>query len=161
MGASDAGYDAGNLVLNTGVAERYPSWSPGSDQLVYWTDTDDDIHRINRDGTGDTNLTNTVADDERDPHWSPVANTIVFASDLGGDYDIFTMSTAATTYALADRVHDGAANDRYPFWSVEGTMIHFTSDDGGGDLEIYSMTSAGGSLTNLTENATGDFQQPD
>lgn len=51
------------------------------------------------------------------------------------------------------------ANDLFPTWSPDGSMIAFTSDRDSND-EIYVMNADGSGQRNLTRNPAGDFGTP-
>jgi len=93
--------DGGNEEILTGdgadAFDRAPDWSPDGTMLAFnkqsqvggccepW-----EIWAVNRDGSGDTNLTNHPAVDTA-PSWSPDGTTITFASDRNSESDIYTM----------------------------------------------------------------------
>jgi Tol biopolymer transport system component len=64
-----------------------PDWSPDSTKVVFMKQSQAqgccdrwEIWAVNRDGSGDTNLTNHPADDTS-PSWSPDGSEIIFSSD--------------------------------------------------------------------------------
>lgn len=59
-------------VTSDSSGYAFASWSPDDKQLIFYNFDTSDIFRINIDGTGLTNLTNTPGLGETDPYWSPV-----------------------------------------------------------------------------------------
>lgn len=60
-------------VTTTAGLERWPTWSADGTRIIYATNRsgDFDIHAINVDGTGDTNLTSGSSDDDLIPRGTP------------------------------------------------------------------------------------------
>jgi TolB protein len=58
------------LTPNPWEWDRHPSWSPGSDQIVFWSNRSGlyQLYVMNADGTGVANISN-VEWDEYDPVW--------------------------------------------------------------------------------------------
>jgi dipeptidyl aminopeptidase/acylaminoacyl peptidase len=78
-----------------------PDWSPDSTKLVFMKQSQAagccepwEIWAVNRDGSGDTNLTNHPSDD-MGPSWSPDGSEITFSStrdaEAPGEADIYVM----------------------------------------------------------------------
>lgn len=63
-----------------------PAWSPDGTQIAFQCDdgSDDEIYKINVDGTGFTRLTNNNTND-RDPAWSPDGMKIAFSGSTWAD----------------------------------------------------------------------------
>ena len=79
-----------NAVLDSG-----PKWSPDC-QTISYNSLDSgaslDVHRINADGTGDVNLTNTPGVFDAFSAWSPDGTKIVFSSNRDVNFEIYTMN---------------------------------------------------------------------
>ncbi len=78
-----------NSVLDSG-----PKWSPDCSMISYNSlDAGGslDVHRINADGTGDVNLTNTPGIFDAFSAWSPDGQRIVFSSNRTVNFELFTM----------------------------------------------------------------------
>src|SRR5215203_7441050 len=86
--------------------DRAPDWSPDSTKVVFMKQSQVggccepwEIWAVNRDGSGDTNLTNHPSDD-MGPAWSPDGTEITFTRTLpsvdGGQSDIYAMAAPTT-----------------------------------------------------------------
>ena len=70
-----------NLTRSSGVAERYPRWSPDGKTLAYWSDRSGEYELTLRpaDGAGaERTLTSLGAGFRYAPHWSPDSKRIAF-----------------------------------------------------------------------------------
>ena len=65
------------------------------------------------DGSGQTNLTNNVAND-LSPAWSPDGSQIAFYSGRDGNTEIYIMNADGSGQT---RLTNNAANDGHPAWS--------------------------------------------
>ena len=143
------GSDATRLTYDLGV-DRFPSWGPNGEKIVFASDRDGDyeIFIMNGDGTDLEQLTANEAFDYA-PHISPDGARIVFNSDrsaVGEQNDIYVMDIDGTNVrALAT----GSGNERFPRWSPDGMSIAYDTDaTGNGD--IYVMDRSGRNETRLT-----------
>ncbi len=88
--------DGGNVfqVTNNTVIDSGPKWSPDCSTISYNSldTTSLDIHRINADGTGDVNLTNTPGIFDAFSAWSPDGTAVVFSSNRDVNFEIYSMS---------------------------------------------------------------------
>lgn len=111
------------------------------------------IFSMNPDGSGQTNLSNTTANDG-DPDWSPDASEIAFDSNRAGNDHIFVMNSDGSGVT---QLTSGAVTDFQPDWSPDGTKITFVSDrsqpgdcNSVGHCEIYTMNADGTGVTRIT-----------
>jgi Tol biopolymer transport system component len=100
------------------------------------------------------------------PAWSPDGPKIAFSAErtAGGIIDIYVMDSDGTgAETLEDYVASlGATNpnittddDEYcPYWLEDGSGIVFVRDDGAGDVQIYKVEFATGTVTELTETGS-------
>jgi Tol biopolymer transport system component len=111
-----------------------------------------EIYVMNKDGTGQQNLTSSSARDT-DPAWSPDGTRIAFASDRDGSSEIYVMNDDGSS---VERLTNSDGNNFAPAWSPDGERIAFMSDRDG-NQEIYVMDADDGSdLINLTSEASDD-----
>lgn len=106
---------------------------------------------MNGDGTALTHFTDSRVN-ARDATWSPNGDMLAFASNVGGDSDIYLMSTNDLRWLPFVQY---AGDDRGPTWSPDGRWIAFFSDRDG-DTEIYRMSVDGREIKQLTNNDVQD-----
>jgi len=99
------------------------------------------------------------------PVWSPDGTKIAFSRQRStGEIDIYVMDSDGTNAeTLEDYVAGLGAtnpnittdNDEYsPYWLEDDSGIVFVRDDGAGDVQIYKVVFATGTVTKLTEVGT-------
>ncbi len=143
----------------TGHGNGAANFSPGGDQIVYQTTRNAgrsfDIYRIDVDGTNDTLLMSSTAEDSL-PAWSPNGDKIAISTrQVDVAADVHLMNPDGT--GLVD-ITNSPGEDSWPVWSPDGTMLAFHSrlDDAAGE-EIYRINADGTGRTRLTTN-TGPVQ---
>ena len=140
---------AGSLIQSSPALAAFP----GANGLVVFQSNRDgnaEIYVMNADGTGQTNLTNSPAEDTR-PAWSADGSKIAFSSNRGGDFDIYIMNADGTGVT---RVTNDAATDISPAWSPDGSRIAFARFVNGYD--IWTINVDGTGLVNLTNHPAED-----
>lgn len=145
---------SGSVLVQTGVPETHPDFSPDGSRVVYSADGDSDgnfeIYVINRDGSGQTLLvddfdpTTSGTFDHRDPAWSPDGTTILFVSrrtDAAGaieesDYEV--VSVPATGGAIREHTRD-LFDDRDPAWHPNSISIAYAKQ-AQGTFDLFETT---------------------
>jgi len=105
---------------------------------------------MNIDGSGQTNLTQTSAE-EHDPRWSPDGSKLAFT---GGDGSLYIMdASGANQRSLGTPVNQDWA------WSPDGTKIAFAARNtfNNGIARIYSVAVDGSSQNILIESASNSL----
>jgi Tol biopolymer transport system component len=78
------------------VGANHPSWSPDGSRILFQSDApgkSNDLYTVRPDGSGLTNLTNTVTEGESSPGWSSDGSKIVFRKSVGSARaDVFIMN---------------------------------------------------------------------
>jgi WD40-like Beta Propeller Repeat len=99
----------------TARVEFEPDWSPNGAQLVFRTgiNSDDEIFRMNANGSGVTNLTNTGPSVEERPVWSPAGDRIAFVKGAFSAAEVWTMNSSGTGQV---RVTTNSFLDAQPSW---------------------------------------------
>jgi TolB protein len=138
----------GNIFINVFKEFNVVKQSPLPEgKIVFVSDRDgnNEIYIMNTDGSGQTRLTNTLAEEEW-PCFSPDGSKISFMSNRDGNFEIYIMNTDGTEQT---NLTNNPYNDSVPSFSPDGSKIVFESDrDGNG--EIYIMNADGTKQTNLT-----------
>lgn len=132
------------------------AYSGNNGQIALTSDRDGagyDIHVVNSDGTGRTNITNTPAIFDQSPDWSPDGTMITFTTNRDGNFEIYEMNSNGT---VPVRLTNNGAFEGGPRYSPDGTKIAFETDRDG-NSEIYVMNTDGsGTPANFTNNGATD-----
>lgn len=118
----------------------------------FLSSTNTDIFVINPDGSGVTNLTNSLGEMEFSPVWSPDGTKIAFerrGTDSSHPGEIYVMNADGSGQT---NITNHAAWDSSPTWSADGTKIAFgSSRDGVNFSEIFVMNADGSDVRQLTD----------
>jgi len=147
----------GGIIALSGSAPAGAGQFPGTNGKIVYSKylnscSCDNIWVMNADGTGDTQLTNTVWGDFS-PSWSPDGTRITFQTNRDGNGEVYVMNADGTGQT---RLTNNAAYDVLPSWSPDGTHITFNSNRDGNN-EIYVMNADGTGQTNISNNYAYDF----
>src|SRR6267142_1761568 len=137
-----------------------PMPQAGSSKIVFTSNRDGSmqIYSMNSDGSGQTRLTYSGANDDY-PRWSPNGSKIVFQSDRDnpdtGYMDIYVMNSdgSGQTRLTSDPNDDGAAA-----WSPDGTKIVFQSFRNGVNYQVYVMNADGSGQVNISNTMANETQ---
>ena len=105
------------------------------------------IFVVEPDGSGLTDLTDSLTTSDANPAWSPDGTKIAFHSWIDGYAEIFVMNADGS--GRTRLTSNGNVNDQSPAWSPDGTMIAFHSLRDG-NLDIYVMNADGSGESRLT-----------
>lgn len=133
------------LILRDG---RTPDWSPIGNLVAYQgTDpvgNNPGIYVVPFDGGEAVRLTNHESD--RAPDFSPDGSQIAYMSTKGGNWDIYTISTAGSA---PRQITTSPGQDGLPVWSPDGSQLAYVSD-AGGSWGIYVIGAQGGTPRKVT-----------
>jgi Tol biopolymer transport system component len=126
--------------------DEAPEWSPDSSKLVFMKQSQAlgccepwEVWAVNRDGSGDTNLTNHPSDD-MGPSWSPDGSQITFSStrdaDAPGEVDVYVMPAPTVLPPLAAAV------------TAAATVSQLTSNQGSSEPD-WGRGNTAPAITNL------------
>jgi TolB protein len=148
-----AGCDDGTRTTGLplmGVGE-HGGFAPASVVFCSNRDGNAQIYRMNADGSGQTLLAGSPAEDNW-PDISPNGRYVAFASMRTGNREIFVLDIATGDLV---NVSNSATDDNWPRWSPNGQEIAFhTNRDG--NYEIYAVQRDGSGLRRITNNALLD-----
>ena len=157
--------DGSGQPANTNVTGSNPQWSPDGTKLVFHRNINasgapnNEIFVVNRNGTGEVNITNNAGNDVF-PSWgAPVANhpegRISFRSSRTGDSEIFVISPL-TPNAPITNVTNNPAFDSSAKWSPDGTKLVFYSYRDAPNGEIYTLNPDTAAVARLTNDSLAD-----
>jgi dipeptidyl aminopeptidase/acylaminoacyl peptidase len=167
--------DGQNETILTGDTfegeDRAPDWSPDSTMVVFQKSDNtggsggdpEDIWAVNRDGSGDTNLTNHPSFD-MGPSWSPDGTEITFSSDRDStdnpaEPDIYAMPAPTTlppptgeTASITTSQDSGGAMD----FAASDVLLQAAS----AQTTVRRLTTDGGSTEPDWADTPADTQAP-
>jgi Tol biopolymer transport system component len=129
-----------------------PTSPAGPGQIAFVSDRDgnQEIYRMNADGSEQVNLSRSLAADWF-PAWSPEGSRIAFVSDRDGQPAVYVMNADGTGQARLSDL-DGL----YPAWSPDGQRIAFFAAAGENLWQLVTVDMAGSGRQALTEPARYD-----
>lgn len=144
-------------TANTAYENTRPAVSPDGNLIAFESNRDGqlEIYLMNRDGTGQTRLTDSPGRDAQ-PAWSPDGSRLVFVSERGGATDLYIMKSDGSE---PTRLTSGLAGANNPRWSPQGRRIAFKSGSYP-QADIYLIDADGSNLMNLTPNTDSYEHSP-
>ena len=143
-------------LTDSPTSDRNPAFSPDGDRIAFNSTSGDcgdgifcerDIHVMNQDGTGETNLTQTPDIIESDPAWSPNGSRIAFVvgTEQQENASIWVMNADGSDRT---QLTDGtpATSSVAPAWSPNGDEIAFQRLG-----RIWVMNADGSGQTQITD----------
>ena len=113
-----------------------------------------EIYVMNSDGSGQTNVTNSLSEDYY-PRWSPDGARISFHSYPPGEEaaQIYVVDLDTGQRRL---VNTGVDNAKFADWSPDGQDLVFAGERDG-DWDLYIVDLATGTMRRLTQGPANDF----
>jgi tricorn protease len=120
-----------NLTRSSGIAERYPAWSPDGKLIAYWSDRSGEYELTVRpaDGTGvETNLTHLGPGYRYQPQWSPDSKKVAFI-DKGMKLQAYDLESGQVT-EIGRQLwqYHGGLNGFRVGWSADSRWLAYEKD---------------------------------
>ena len=158
--------DGGNPqnLTNDPNDDRYPSWAPDSQRIVFVSQRPGhfkskflityEIYVMDADGQNEQRLTENRQNDFY-PSWSPDGERIAFEADRKGDFENPEIYVMDTDGGNQQKLTENRRSDLQPTWSPDSKRIAFVSWRDG-NPEIYVMDADGKNPQRLTNNPHDD-----
>ncbi len=150
-----------NLTRSSGIAERYPSWSPDGSLVAYWSDRTGEYQLTVRpaDGTGaERTLTKLGPGFRYRAQWSPDSKRLAFIDEQAR---IYLIGAEGGVPAEIDRSrawmgHDALESLRFA-WSADSRWIAWSRPASTGSQALFLYDTAASKLTQATSGYLSDL----
>ena len=150
-----------NLTNSSGIAERYPAWSPDGKWVAYWSDRSGEYQLTVRpaDGSGEERTLTSYGPGFRyTPTWSPDSEKLAFV-DQTMTIRIYDMDRERTTDVdQALFWFQGALNAFSPSWSADSRWLTYARDLENRNNAVFLYDTRSGQLHQVTAGYYSDAQ---
>jgi tricorn protease len=145
-----------NLTRTSGVAERFPSWSPDGDKVVYWSDNSGEYELYLRDQQGfgtEEKLTDMGQGYRYKARWSPDSKKLTFVDQ---EKNIYVMTLESRQVIRIDQdlwLNHGGLQGFFFNWSPDSRWLTYARavENRNGVIFLYDTQS------NALHQLTSDF----
>ncbi len=145
-----------DLTNTSGVAERYPTWSPNGKYIAYWSDGSGEYELTIKDMTnplGQKELTSYGPGYRYQLYWSPDSKKIAFIDKAMNIY-IYNMDSDKTTKVDKEKYYyQGNLQNFAPSWSSDSRWLAYAEDMDNRQSAVYIYDSK----ENVTHKVTDGF----
>lgn len=145
-----------NLTKTSGVAERFPAWSPNGRYIAYWSDASGEYEltiRDLKDGSKEKKMTNIGPGFRYKLYWAPDSKKLSFVDQamVIWIYDIEANAMQRVDQDIS--LYEGALRNWQPGWSPDSRWLAYTKaiDNRNNAIFIYNT------VTKKTTQATSGF----
>lgn len=160
-----------DTVAGVTGASFNPTWSPDGSKIAFDSDRDipgsgvSQLFIMNQDGTNLHRITTTQTGyNDYSPVWSPDGTRIYFYSFRGGNpikVIWYFSSTNGFTSATGPTAVSGSTGLNTPIrLSADGSTLVFSAINGGSCVGIFTLPTAGGTMTPLTDCTSSVDAEP-
>jgi tricorn protease len=151
-----------NASRSSGVAERYPRWSPDGKSIAYWSDRSGEYELMIRpaDGSGaERKLTSLGAGFRYAPFWSPDSKKIVFIDQALRAHLTDVESGKTTKIDESPEWMNHGGLEGFDFrWSPDSRWITYSRPTGDANNAIFLYDTRNAKLTRATTGYLNDNQ---
>jgi tricorn protease len=151
-----------NVSRTSGVAERYPRWSPDGKTLAYWSDRSGEYELTVRpvEGAGpERKITSLGAGFRYAPHWSPDNRKVAFVDQAMRIH--ITDVDSGKTVKIDDSPEwmNHGALEAFEFeWSPDSRWLTYSRPTGDANNALFLYDTRGAKLTRATTGYLNDTQ---
>ena len=151
-----------NVTRSSGVADRYPRWSPDGKTIAYWSDRSGEYELTLRaaDGTGvERKVTSLGRGFRYPPHWAPDNKKLAFI-DQAMRIRVYDDATGKVTDVDKSPdwiAHDGLEAFRFR-WSPDSRWLAYARPAGTSNNAIFLFDTRAGKLQQATSGYLNDTQ---
>lgn len=131
-----------NVTRTSGVAERFPEWSPNGKYVAYWSDKSGEYELTVRDmtqGAKETKLTSLGKGFRYNLYWSPDSKKLAWVDQTMTFY-IYNMDTKAVDRVDKDgRLFEGGLRGWRPSWSSDSKWLAYEKSQPNGIVRFTSI----------------------
>lgn len=155
-----------NITRSSGVAERYPRWSPDGKTLAFWSDKTGEYELTlrNADGTGDDRTITKLGAGFRYPvSWSPDSKTVAYM-DQGMRLRVTTIGTSVADSRTQqidlspEWMGHGQLEGFDLRWSPDSRFLTYARPTGDANQSIFVYDTKDAKLTRATTGYFNDHQ---
>jgi tricorn protease len=151
-----------NLTQSSGVAERFPAWSPDGRQLAYWSDRSGEYELYLRPASApgaERKVTTLGAGFRYHLYWSPDSRKVAFVDQAMTIQIVDVESGQATRVDQGQYWFEGNLESFRPSWSADSRWLAYGRDLPNQSSAIFLFDSRSGHSTQVTSGFYND-QQP-
>ncbi len=148
-----------NLTRTSGVAERYPAWSPDGKYIAYWSDKSGEYELTVRDmmhGGTEQKLTSMGPGYRYNIYWSPDSKKMAFV-DQTMTINMFNMETNSVVKVDHDStLFEGGLEGWKPGWSSDSQWLTYSRSMENGNSAIFIYNTKTKELKQATSGFYAD-----
>ncbi|HET6252758.1 MAG TPA: S41 family peptidase [Puia sp.] len=120
-----------DLTRTSGIAERYPAWSPDGNYIAYWSDRSGEYELTLREAgkpESEKKLTSYGAGFRYNLYWSPDSKKLAFIDKAMKIFIYDRISGQTTTIDQGSRMSEGPLEGFTPSWSPDSRFLAYDRD---------------------------------
>ncbi len=151
-----------NTTRTSGVAERYPRWSPDGKTLAYWSDKSGEYELTVRPAEGagpERKVTSLGAGFRYAPHWSPDSRKVAFVDQAMRIHIAEVDSGKTVKIDDSPEWMNHGALEAFEFeWSPDSRWLTYSRPTGDANSSLFLYDTRGSTLTRATTGYLNDSQ---